>query len=178
MSILVDAETKVICQGITGAQASFHCERAIAYGTKIVGGVTPGRGGERHLHQPVFDSVAAANRQKGWGFTMFSALNYVAAGAIVALFGSLLLAGVLSPREDEVVPAVATEVPSATPALTVETAEPSPEPEVAAPAPLVAGPGPWLTWERAPELDLSQDEWFDEREPQEPLVVSHLPPIP
>ena len=60
MSILVNAETKVICQGITGAQASFHCERAIAYGTKIVGGVTPGRGGERHLHQPVFDSVAEA----------------------------------------------------------------------------------------------------------------------
>lgn len=60
MSILVDDETKVICQGMTGAQASFHCERAIAYGTKIVGGVTPGRGGERHLHQPIFDSVAEA----------------------------------------------------------------------------------------------------------------------
>ena len=60
MSILVDKEPRVICQGLTGAQASFHCESAIAYGTNIVGGVVPGRGGQRHLHQPVFDTVAEA----------------------------------------------------------------------------------------------------------------------
>ena len=60
MSVLVDAETKVICQGFTGAQGTFHSEQAIAYGTKMVGGVTPGKGGSRHLDLPVFDTVAAA----------------------------------------------------------------------------------------------------------------------
>ena len=60
MSILVNAGTKVICQGITGAQGTFHTERAIAYGTRMVGGVTPGKGGSRHLYLPVFDSVREA----------------------------------------------------------------------------------------------------------------------
>ena len=58
MSILVDKNTKVICQGFTGAQGTFHSEQAIAYGTKMVGGVTPGKGGTRHLDLPVFDTVA------------------------------------------------------------------------------------------------------------------------
>ena len=60
MSILVDANTKVICQGFTGAQGTFHSEQAIAYGTKMVGGVTPGKGGSTHLNLPVFDTVAEA----------------------------------------------------------------------------------------------------------------------
>ena len=60
MSVLIDANTKVICQGMTGKQASFHCESAIAYGTRLVGGVTPGKGGSRHLDLPVFDRVAEA----------------------------------------------------------------------------------------------------------------------
>ncbi len=60
MSILVTKETKVICQGITGAQGSFHTEQAIAYGTRMVGGVTPGKGGSQHLNLPVFDTVAEA----------------------------------------------------------------------------------------------------------------------
>jgi succinyl-CoA synthetase alpha subunit len=60
MSILVDASTKVICQGFTGAQGTFHSEQAIAYGTKMVGGVTPGKGGTRHLDLPVFDTVEQA----------------------------------------------------------------------------------------------------------------------
>jgi succinyl-CoA synthetase alpha subunit len=65
MAILADRNTKVICQGLTGAQASFHCEQAIAYGTQIVGGVTPGKGGTRHLQLPVFDTVARAVAETG-----------------------------------------------------------------------------------------------------------------
>src|SRR5579872_4577768 len=60
MAILVDANTRVITQGFTGAQGTFHSEQAIAYGTKLVGGVTPGKGGTRHLDLPVFDTVAQA----------------------------------------------------------------------------------------------------------------------
>src|SRR5262245_46461967 len=60
MSILIDKNTKVICQGFTGKQGTFHSEQAIEYGTKMVGGVTPGRGGEKHLGLPVFDTVREA----------------------------------------------------------------------------------------------------------------------
>jgi len=60
MAVLVNKDTKVICQGITGAQGTFHTEQAIAYGTKMVGGVTPGKGGSQHLGLPVYDTVADA----------------------------------------------------------------------------------------------------------------------
>ena len=63
MSVLVNKNTKVICQGFTGSQGTFHSEQAIAYGTKMVGGVTPGKGGSKHLELPVFDTVYDA-RQK------------------------------------------------------------------------------------------------------------------
>jgi len=65
MAVLVDKKTKVICQGFTGAQGTFHSEQAIAYGTKMVGGVTPGKGGTKHLDLPVFDTVADAVAKTG-----------------------------------------------------------------------------------------------------------------
>lgn len=65
MSILVDKNTKVICQGFTGKHGTFHSEQALAYGTKLVGGVTPGKGGTSHLNLPVFDTVEQAVKQTG-----------------------------------------------------------------------------------------------------------------
>ncbi len=65
MAVLVDSNTKVICQGFTGAQGTFHSEQALAYGTKMVGGVTPGKGGATHLDLPVFDTVGDAIAKTG-----------------------------------------------------------------------------------------------------------------
>ena len=65
MAVLVNKDTKVICQGITGSQGTFHTEQAIAYGTKMVGGVTPGKGGSEHLGLPVFNSVHEAVAKSG-----------------------------------------------------------------------------------------------------------------
>ena len=65
MAVLVDSNTKVICQGFTGAQGTFHSEQALAYGTQMVGGVTPGKGGGTHLDLPIFNTVAEAVEQTG-----------------------------------------------------------------------------------------------------------------
>src|SRR6202050_4201053 len=83
MSILVNKRTKVICQGFTGKQGSFHSEQCIAYGTRLVGGVTPGRGGEKHLDLPGFDTVADAGRETGASASMIYVPAPYAADAIL-----------------------------------------------------------------------------------------------
>lgn len=83
MSVLVDKNTKVICQGFTGANGTFHSEQAIAYGTKMVGGVTPGKGGADHLGLPVFDTVGEAVERTGASATVIYVPPPFAADAIV-----------------------------------------------------------------------------------------------
>jgi succinyl-CoA synthetase alpha subunit len=83
MSILVNQRTKLICQGFTGKQGTFHSQQCIAYGTKLVGGVTPGRGGERHLDLPVFDTVLDAVRETGATASMIYVPAPYAADAIL-----------------------------------------------------------------------------------------------
>jgi succinyl-CoA synthetase alpha subunit len=82
MSILIDRDTRVICQGFTGQQGTFHSEQALAYGTRLVGGVTPGKGGRRHLDLPVFDTVAEAVKEEGAQATMIYVPAAFAADAI------------------------------------------------------------------------------------------------
>jgi len=83
MSILVDKNTKVICQGFTGAQGTFHSEQAIAYGTKMVGGVSPGKGGRTHLNLPVFETVQEAKEKTGATATAIYVPPAFAADAIL-----------------------------------------------------------------------------------------------
>ncbi|MEE8258548.1 MAG: succinate--CoA ligase subunit alpha [Sphingomonadales bacterium] len=83
MSILVDKNTRVICQGITGSHGTFHTEQAIEYGTKMVGGVTPGKGGSEHLGLPVFDKVAEAKAETGATATVIYVPPPFAAAAIL-----------------------------------------------------------------------------------------------
>jgi succinyl-CoA synthetase alpha subunit len=83
MSILIDQNTQVICQGFTGKQGTFHSEQALAYGTKLVGGVTPGRGGSKHLDLPVFDTVQQAVQATGATASMIYVPPFFAADAIL-----------------------------------------------------------------------------------------------
>lgn len=83
MAVLVDENTRVICQGLTGAQGTFHSEQAIAYGTKMVGGVTPGKGGSTHIGLPVFDTVVQARETTGANATAIYVPPPFAADAIL-----------------------------------------------------------------------------------------------
>src|SRR5579884_4052114 len=83
MSILIDKNTKVICQGFTGKNGTFHSEQAIAYGTKMVGGTSPGKGGSTHLGLPVFDTVKEARERTGCDASVIYVPAAFAADAIV-----------------------------------------------------------------------------------------------
>ena len=83
MSILVDRNSKIVCQGFTGRQGSFHSQQSMEYGTNVVGGVTPGRGGETHLDRPVFDTVHAAVAETGADVSMIYVPAPFAADAIL-----------------------------------------------------------------------------------------------
>ena len=88
MSVLINKKTRVICQGFTGSHGTFHSEQAIAYGTNLVGGVTPKKGGQKHLNKPVFNTVAEAKAEVGANATMIYVPAKFAASAIMEAIDS------------------------------------------------------------------------------------------
>jgi succinyl-CoA synthetase alpha subunit len=88
MSVLIDANTRVICQGLTGSQGTFHSEQAMSYGTKMVGGVTPSKGGEIHINLPIFNTVAEAKKATKANATVIYVPPQFAADAILEAIDS------------------------------------------------------------------------------------------
>ena len=88
MSVLVNKNTKLICQGFTGSHGTFHSEQAIKYGTNLVGGVTPKKGGQKHLDRPVFNTVIEAKNETGANTTMIYVPAKFAASAIIEAIDS------------------------------------------------------------------------------------------
>ena len=103
MAILIDKNTKVICQGFTGKNGTFHSEQAIAYGTQMVGGVSPGKGGSMHLGLPVFDTVAEARAETGCDASV--------KGILVNIFGGIMKCDIIAEGVVAAVKEVGSKVP-------------------------------------------------------------------